>query len=248
MAQRKSEDDRCCHLDRSWSRQELLILRRGRRTIPQVIERCMQRESARVPCASTKGSRNSLAKPNDTVSEGIMNFENILLEKKNAIAYVTVNRPKVLNALTWQPWKSYGRRFMRSRMMRRFVWSFLLARARRHLSRESSFDAAGVERQRRTEYLRLNEKAGRLAPETLLAFHRSHMSLASAYSPCMHRSDAQTVSFSRIVVRNSVGRFFYTDGAPCAEKSSGEKVSDRSWGLRNVGSFFKRSDGYNGYI
>ena len=28
-----------------------------------------------------------------------MNFENILLEKKNAIAYVCVNRPKVLNAL-----------------------------------------------------------------------------------------------------------------------------------------------------
>ena len=28
-----------------------------------------------------------------------MNFENILLEKKNKIAYVTVNRPKVLNAL-----------------------------------------------------------------------------------------------------------------------------------------------------
>ena len=28
-----------------------------------------------------------------------MNFENILIEKKNSIAYVTVNRPKVLNAL-----------------------------------------------------------------------------------------------------------------------------------------------------
>jgi len=28
-----------------------------------------------------------------------MNFESILLEKKNSIAYVTVNRPKVLNAL-----------------------------------------------------------------------------------------------------------------------------------------------------
>ena len=28
-----------------------------------------------------------------------MNFENIILEKKNRIAYVTVNRPKVLNAL-----------------------------------------------------------------------------------------------------------------------------------------------------
>jgi enoyl-CoA hydratase/carnithine racemase len=29
----------------------------------------------------------------------LMTFENILLEKKNSIAYVTVNRPKVLNAL-----------------------------------------------------------------------------------------------------------------------------------------------------
>ena len=28
-----------------------------------------------------------------------MNFENILFEKKGAIAYVTINRPKVLNAL-----------------------------------------------------------------------------------------------------------------------------------------------------
>ena len=28
-----------------------------------------------------------------------MNFENILFEKKNAIAYIAVNRPKVLNAL-----------------------------------------------------------------------------------------------------------------------------------------------------
>ena len=28
-----------------------------------------------------------------------MTFENILLEKKNSIAYVSVNRPKVLNAL-----------------------------------------------------------------------------------------------------------------------------------------------------
>src|ERR1039458_200119 len=28
-----------------------------------------------------------------------MNYDNILLEKKNAVAYVTVNRPKVLNAL-----------------------------------------------------------------------------------------------------------------------------------------------------
>ena len=39
-----------------------------------------------------------------------MTYENILLEKKNSIAYVTVNRPKVLNALNWPPWKSCARR------------------------------------------------------------------------------------------------------------------------------------------
>ena len=32
-------------------------------------------------------------------SQNLMTYENILLEKKNSIAYVTVNRPKVLNAL-----------------------------------------------------------------------------------------------------------------------------------------------------
>src|ERR1700737_3932434 len=37
-----------------------------------------------------------------------MNFENILLEKKNAIAYVTVNRPKVLNALSLATMEELG--------------------------------------------------------------------------------------------------------------------------------------------
>jgi enoyl-CoA hydratase/carnithine racemase len=38
----------------------------------------------------------------------IMTFENILLEKKNAIAYVTVNRPKVLNALSLATMEELG--------------------------------------------------------------------------------------------------------------------------------------------
>src|ERR1019366_5557084 len=37
-----------------------------------------------------------------------MNFENILLEKKNSIAYVTVNRPKVLNALNMATMEELG--------------------------------------------------------------------------------------------------------------------------------------------
>ena len=41
-----------------------------------------------------------------------MTFENILLAKKNAIAYVTVNRPKVLNALSLATMEELGRAFL----------------------------------------------------------------------------------------------------------------------------------------
>jgi 1,4-dihydroxy-2-naphthoyl-CoA synthase len=35
----------------------------------------------------------------------VLTLANVLYEKKNAIAYVTVNRPKVLNALNTPTWK-----------------------------------------------------------------------------------------------------------------------------------------------
>ncbi len=40
-----------------------------------------------------------------------MNYENILFEKKNAIAYVTINRPKVLNALNMATMEELGEAF-----------------------------------------------------------------------------------------------------------------------------------------
>jgi enoyl-CoA hydratase/carnithine racemase len=40
-----------------------------------------------------------------------MTFSNILLEKKNAIAYVTINRPKVLNALSLATMEELGAAF-----------------------------------------------------------------------------------------------------------------------------------------
>ena len=41
-------------------------------------------------------------------------LENVLYEKKDAIAYVTVNRPKVLNALNRQTWADLRTAFRRS--------------------------------------------------------------------------------------------------------------------------------------
>jgi hypothetical protein len=70
----------------------------------------------------------------------------------------------------------------------------------------SSFDAETVRDVRLLEY--------RQAPN-LRAFHSSHGMWPSAYSPCMHRSDAETVSFSCVTVTESAADFHYLPAAPC---------------------------------
>ncbi len=44
-----------------------------------------------------------------------MNLDNVLYEKKGAIAYVTLNRPKVLNALNTPTWKDLATAFREAR-------------------------------------------------------------------------------------------------------------------------------------
>lgn len=51
--------------------------------------------------------------------------------------------------------------------------------------------------------------------EDFLQLHRSHEPEKNAFSICMHRDDAQTVSFSHIVVRDGKITFAYADGPPC---------------------------------
>ncbi len=45
--------------------------------------------------------------------------------------------------------------------------------------------------------------------------HASHLPGRSAHSICMHRDDAQTVSFSQVDVTKNDVQFFYADGPPC---------------------------------
>jgi hypothetical protein len=54
-----------------------------------------------------------------------------------------------------------------------------------------------------------------LTVETLYGFHRSHEGISGAYCVCMHRDDAQTVSYSRVRVDPESVVFRYTPGAPC---------------------------------
>jgi hypothetical protein len=76
----------------------------------------------------------------------------------------------------------------------------------------SSFDPERVRRQRQDEYRGLLRP---LDANLLFAFHQSHGPEPSAYTVCMHRPDAETVSFSWIRVTNLEGEFFYIPAAPC---------------------------------
>ncbi len=83
----------------------------------------------------------------------------------------------------------------------------------------SSFDSRGVRRFRLNEFARRAGRAARVDPGLLYQFHASHGTAADAtadaYSPCMHREDAETVSFSWVVVTREEVRFLYSPSAPC---------------------------------
>lgn len=53
-------------------------------------------------------------------------------------------------------------------------------------------------------------------PSSLLAFHRSHEPERGAFSPCMHREDARTVSFTHVRVTPAAVEMSYADGPPCS--------------------------------
>jgi hypothetical protein len=77
----------------------------------------------------------------------------------------------------------------------------------------SSFDPEGVRRSRTCEFVR--RATGDVT--SLFRFHTNHGDggAGDPYSPCMHRPDAETVSFSWVVVTRDEVRFLYVPTAPC---------------------------------
>jgi Transport and Golgi organisation 2 len=82
----------------------------------------------------------------------------------------------------------------------------------------SSFDTETVCKSRIEEYVRVSK--GVVDADVLLGFHRSHSPAPSAYSTCMHRADAETVSFSRIQVADNRIDFVYSPVAPCKSETA----------------------------
>jgi hypothetical protein len=92
----------------------------------------------------------------------------------------------------------------------------------------SSYDPNGASEIRRHEFQRLTAAAGLVDVPLLYAFHSGHGPAPSAYSPCMHRPDAETVSFSHIAVTPKEIRFSYWPTAPCRLAAGDVRVLHRA--------------------
>ncbi len=88
----------------------------------------------------------------------------------------------------------------------------------------SSFAPESVRERRTAEFAKM---PGVIDAAAMSSFHASHADGPSAYSPCMHRLDAETVSFSRIRVTPREVEFHYSPGAPCRGLESEIKRMER---------------------
>lgn len=91
-------------------------------------------------------------------------------------------------------------------------WLILSSAENCQVLASSSFDYEGV-RQRRA--VQLGARRRQVSPELLREFHRSHADGPGPYSPCMHRSDACTVSFTSVFVNDRGIEMRYQPGSPC---------------------------------
>jgi len=96
----------------------------------------------------------------------------------------------------------------------------------------SSFAPRSVEVYRKRLFRTLAATRGCVDAKLLMDFHTSHVPIPSAYSPCMHRDNGDTVSFSRVTVADGVIEFAYFPMAPCARrKVAGLDDGDPAWKL-----------------
>lgn len=81
----------------------------------------------------------------------------------------------------------------------------------------SGFDEAEANRVRRLTCQRAAAESGADSLSWLRRLHRSHHPGKGAFSMCMHRMDARTVSYTEISVSGSAAIMVYHDGPPCMQ-------------------------------
>lgn len=81
----------------------------------------------------------------------------------------------------------------------------------------------------------LAANGGRVDVNLLENFHASHHPTKGAYSVCMHRPDAETVSHTRVLISRNEVRMTYKPSSPC------QPVSERRTGQTVVRSLVRRA-------
>lgn len=111
------------------------------------------------------------------------------------------------NLKQYQPFKII---FISKNAKKLFVWNgvILSNNVLDNFISSSSFNTQSV--------LKYRYKQFEQAENDLLKLHTDHTDRKDAYSICMHRDDAKTVSLSVIKIDNSEVSFQYWDGAPCS--------------------------------
>jgi hypothetical protein len=89
----------------------------------------------------------------------------------------------------------------------------------------SSFETEAVCRTRRAVFSGMIGDGGIGSTGLHLAFHASHSPERGPSSPCMHRPEARTVSFSHIEVDPQEVRFHYVGHSPCRGLSGGPPLA-----------------------
>jgi len=100
----------------------------------------------------------------------------------------------------------------------------------------SGYDELGATRVRGRNFRRAQLQKSTGTREWLRRIHRSHWPESGAYSICMHRADARTVSYTELEVTRRQCRILYADGPPC-QRGRGEWVEQAV----TMGSGLRRS-------
>jgi hypothetical protein len=99
----------------------------------------------------------------------------------------------------------------------------------------SSLDPLGARASRRKVFDAHRRRTRTLDRAALVRFHASHEPERGSLSPCMHRDDAHTVSFTRISVTSALVELAYTPSAPCERASATSLSLERETSLASSG-------------
>ncbi len=118
---------------------------------------------------------------------------------------------------------------MTDRAVWEWRWDGAVLRARRHgWTRRhwfsSGYDEAAVNRKRADMVRAAAASAPALTPAWLRKLHRSHRPERDAFSVCMHRDDAETVSYTEILATGGRAEMRYAARSPCTNKTGAPRL------------------------